>query len=441
MDVATQYQIVGGGRDTIAAGLEAAIYDDRFRPGDRLPTIRALADELAVSAGTVAAAYRRLGERGLVSADGRRGTTVRPRPGSHPRLAVPVPPGVRDLADGSPDPALLPSLAPAVRDLDLTARRYDDSGSLPALVDVARAAFDDDGVPAGPVAVVGGARDGIERALAAWTRPGDRVALEDPGFTGILDLVTAMGLDPVPVALDVRGPLPARLGAALDSDVSAVIVTPRAQNPTGAALDHDRTAALRAVLDRHPDVLLVEDDHGGPVAGAQPRTLATGRRPRWTVVRSVSKSLGPDLRLGLLTGDDTTVARIESRQILGTGWVSMLLQQLVLALLEDPATTAQLVDAAATYARRQQAAVTALGDVGLTVQAPSGSNIWIPVREESAVVSGLLDAGWAVSAGERHRIAAPPGIRIATTTLAPADAHEFARELARVLHRRPRPTS
>lgn len=438
MNVSAQYQITGTSSDEVADGFETAIHDGRLRSGDRLPPIRVLAVELAVSPGTVAAAYRRLRERGLVAGDGRRGTTIRPLPALVRRLSVDVPAGVRDLTDGSPDPALLPSLDGAAAGLDLRPRRYHDGAALPALVALAKETFAADGVPTGPVAVVGGARDGIERALAAGTRPGDRIGLEDPCFTGTLDLVTALGLQPVPVAVDARGPLPDALAGALTLGVGAFVVTPRAQNPTGAALDADRAAALRRLLDGHPRVLLIEDDHAGPVSGAEARTLATADRARWVVVRSVSKALGPDLRLALLTGDETTVTRIETRQLLGTGWVSTLLQQLVLALLRDDATTARLARATVVYGERQQAAVAALRSVGLAVTAPSGSNLWVPVPEEAAVVRGLLDAGWAVGAGERYRIASAPAIRAATTTLQPADAERFAADLTRVLSRRSR---
>src|SRR5262249_35804740 len=183
-----------------------------------------------------------------------------------------------------------------------------------------------DDIPAASLAILGGAMDAIERVLQAHLRPGDRVAVEDPGYAGVLDLVSALGLVPEPVALDDFGPQPAALEAALRGGTRAVILTPGAQTPTGAALDATRARQLRALLDRHPDVLLVEDDHAGPVAGTPAFTLAHARKPRWAAVRSVSKSLGPDLRLAVLAGDATTVARVEGRQAIGAGWGRHVLQ-------------------------------------------------------------------------------------------------------------------
>jgi hypothetical protein len=204
---------------------------------------------------------------------------------------------------------------------------------MPALREPLADSFAADGIPAEHLAVVSGALDGIERVLGSQLRPGDRIGVEDPGFSNVLDLVAALGLEVVPVAIDDSGILPTALEAALEAGIAALIVTPRAQNPMGAALDADRTRALRRVLRARPDLLVVEDDHAGAVAGAGVQTLWERGRERWAVVRSTSKTHGPDLRLAALVGDAETMARVAGRQRIG--WVSHLLQRIVFELESD----------------------------------------------------------------------------------------------------------
>ena len=60
----------------------------------------------------------------------------------------------------------------------------------------------------------------------------------------------------------------------------------------------------------------------------------------------------------------------------------------------------------------------------------SGLGVWVPVTEEAATVQLLSGRGWAVSPGERFRFHTPPGVRITTTDLEPAEAAELAAALA-----------
>ena len=92
-----------------------------------------------------------------------------------------------------------------------------------------------------------GALDGIERVLTAHLRPGDRVAVEDPGWANLLDLLAALGFSAEPIRVDDDGPLAADVARALRRGVRAVVVTTRAQNPTGAAVSAARATELRAV--------------------------------------------------------------------------------------------------------------------------------------------------------------------------------------------------
>ena len=426
--MAVQNYLSGSTSVNIAASVEGAVSSGKLPAGALLPPVRNAAAQLGVSPATVAVAYRLLQDRGVVAADGRRGTRVRPAPPISTPREVPIPAGVRDLSDGNPDPALLPDADAALTRLGSVARLYGEELNDPRLLELAREQFRADGVPAEHVAVVSGALDGIERVLREHLRPGDRVAVEDPSFTGILDLLSALSLVPVAVAVDDQGLLPAPLKKVIRS-CEALVVTPRAQNPTGAALTVRRARELRAVLAARPELVLIEDDHAGAVAGADYVTLIDRTRTTWAIVRSVSKSLGPDLRVALLASDARTHARVEGRQTLGIRWVSHILQRLVATLWRDR-TPAR---AGRTYSERRQALLHALAESGIRAHGASGLNVWIPVSEESATVQALLHAGWAVNAGERYRIASAPAIRVTIATLEPKDAVKFAEDLARVI--------
>ncbi len=394
--------------------------------------MRGLAGQLGVSPATVAEAYRELRRSGIVAGAGRAGTRVRGAPPISHRLPMAVPPGVRDLRSGAPDTSLLPTLPATAR----RGRPYGEPSVSPLLASVAAEHLAAEGIDVSNIAVVGGALDGVERVVGAWLHPGDRIAVEDPGYSSALDLLGALGMETRPVALDHRGARPDSLAVALEKGVEAVLLTPRAQNPTGAAWDAARTAALAAVLQRHPDVLVIEDDHAGPAAGVAAHTVC-GDRTCWATIRSVSKWLGPDLRLAVLVGDPTTVSRVEGRQVLGTGWVSYLLQDTVATLWSDSTTTDLLRRAAATYALRRQALAAALASHGLEMTGSSGLTTWVPVADEHAVLAGLAQQGWAVSPGERFRIASPPGIRIAYAALQQHEAPDLAAALARCVHQHP----
>ena len=435
--MAAQKYITGSRAVEIEASIEAAIRAGQLVPGARLPTIRGCAEALAISPATVASAYRSLRERGLVMSRGRRGTRVSVQPPLPTALAPRPPAHVRNLAQGNPDPAFLPALGPALARLDPPPRLYGEDLSLPELLVLERRLFAADGVPARHLTIVSGALDGIERALVARLRPGDRVAVEDPAFIAVLALLRTLGLVAVPVAIDDSGMRPAALERRLREGISAMIVTPRAQNPTGAALDARRVRELRRVMAAWPGVLLIEDDHAGPVAGVPAATLCRGRE-RWAVVRSHSKALGPDTRVAALTGDAETIARIEGRQLIGMRWVSHVLQRLILELWSQRATAGLLSKASASYARRRNSLIDALAVHGIEAHGRSGLNVWIPVAEESPIVSGLLERGWGVAAGESFRLESPPAIRVTTVSLEPRAARELAGDLADLLRPLPR---
>jgi DNA-binding transcriptional MocR family regulator len=428
-----QYRITGNSAAELAESIEMAVADGSLGPGQSLPSIRRLAGEVGLSPVTVAAAVAELRRRGVVVSEPRRGSRIGERPpiGSR-RATLPVPPGARDLSQGNPDPEQLPDIKRALAGTNLPLRLYGEPAALGELAALARERLARDGVETERVCVVSGALDGIERVIDVHLRAGDRVAVENPGYAPLFDLLRARSHVIEPVAVDERGMRPAQLQAALARGASAVILTPRGQNPTGAALDAERSAELRDVLAVAPHVLVIEDDHLGEVAGSTLHTLVVGRE-RWAAARSVAKALGPDLRLAVLAGDSQTLARVEGRQQCGPGWVSHILQRLVLGLWQDPYVDELIHRAAATYTARREHLLAALARTGVRASAASGLNVWVPVEDETGVVGALSGRGWVVAAGAQYRLAdSPPAIRITIATLAEQEAELLAGDLAEI---------
>ncbi|MCV7401671.1 aminotransferase class I/II-fold pyridoxal phosphate-dependent enzyme [Mycobacterium fragae] len=433
-----QYTITGSGAEAIATNVEEAISTGALPPGAELPPIRELAMRLGVNANTVAAAYRLLRDRGAVETAGRRGTRVRDRPATTPRSlrGLAVPPGARDLSTGNPDPALLPIAAAELCGAGTRRRRapvlYGEPAVSPELADYAEASLPADGVSAEHLAVTAGALDGIERVLAAHLRPGDRVAVEDPGWANLLDLLGALGFSVEPVRVDDDGPLVADVAGALRRGARALVVTTRAQNPTGAAVSAGRAGELRRLLADHADVVLVEDDHCAGIAGVSLHTLAGSTR-HWAFVRSASKAYGPDMRLAILAGDRRTAERVQGRLRLGPGWVSYLLQDLAVSLWRDKAANRLVHKAQAVYSRNRDLLRSALGERGIVAHGRSGLNVWIPVPDETVAITRLLGAGWAAAPGTRFRIDTPPGMRITVSTLDAAEIDALADAVAEAI--------
>jgi len=425
-------RISGQTSAAIAHSIEAEVRSGRALAGATLPTVRSLASDLGVSTSTVADAYRTLRERGLIRTDGRRGTTVSHRP-SISKVWSPSPPrpGLRNLADGNPDPAFLPSVSSAMRSSAAEPALYGAPRKVPALVEACLRDLAKDGLRVDDVAIVSGAIDAIGRILQAHLSVGDAVAVEDPSFPPLFDVLHALGLEARPVVLDGSGPDPSAVERALHQGAQALIVTPRAQNPTGALITNERSKELRRVLRRYPDVLVVEDDTGG-LATADPLAPVTDRsRARWAFVRSFSMVYGPDVRTGLIAADDVTLSRLEGRQWVTGGWVSHILQRLVAQLLDDADANHLVQLARRTYRERRETLVDALHEEAIETPSRSGFNVWVPLTTESETVSALEAAGWAVAHGEPFRVASGPGIRVTASTIVAEEAARLSGDIVR----------
>lgn len=428
--VPIQYRVSGRTAKHIAESLESGIRTGALAPGALLPSVRAMAGELDVAAGTVAAAYTLLRDRGLLEARGRSGTRVSGRPPVAARSSSPpVEAHVTDLANGQPDPGLLPplSLVPPVGGRGPAAAPTEFVR--PELLALGRERLAADGIPTEAMTVASGGLDAIHRVLSAQLRPGDGVAVEDPGWPNVLDLVAALGLRARPVGLDSEGPLPRELEVALHAGIRAVIITNRAQNPSGVAMTAPRARELRRVLARHPQTLVIEDDHAAELANVPLAALA-GATTSWAFIRSTSKPYGPDLRVALIAGDEATIARVEGRMRVGPGWVSTMLQRLVVELWTSVEAAAAVADAANAYDSRREQLLAELDQRGITATGATGLNVWVPVTDETTTVTSLLQARWAVAPGARFRQASAPGVRITISGLTTETIPRLADDLA-----------
>jgi len=419
--------------DQLVTELERQIRTGQLLPGERLPPVRAFAEDRGLAPNTAAAVYKALGARGFVEGQGRRGTFVTSKPPVRVSPYVVVPEHLVNLTQGNPDPSLLPDLRTALAEVPPEPPLYACEQVLPALGEVLRSDFEADGIDASELAVTAGTLDGIERVLGAHLRQGDVVAVEDPGYSSVVELIKALGFRPHPVAIDLEGPIPDALEIAIGRGAEALVVTPRAQNPTGSAITSSRAKALRQVLLASPHVLVIEDDHAGPIAGVPYQTIISPESQRWAVARSAAKALGPDLRLSALAGDATTIARVRGHQAVGTGWVSHILQHAALAMMRAPGYAATIEHAAAVYAERRGAFVDRLVDGGVSVAAPSGLNVWVPVADEGAVIAAMEGRGYAVRSGSPFRLDAKPAIRVTISSHPPEVLTDAAAALVEVL--------
>jgi DNA-binding transcriptional MocR family regulator len=402
----------------LAHAVSAAIRDGVLDAGDRLPPIRTVAAELALSPTTVSAAWGLLARSGTVATDGRRGTTVldqRGTPaGGRYRRAVEHPAAFAlDLSTGVPDPDLLPDLGPALRAMTSAppTGSYLDDPVLPALAEVLRADWP---APTVELTVVDGAMDAMELVVRTALRFGDRVVVEDPGFPPLLDLLESVGVQVVGVPLDEEGLRLDPLREALTHPVRAVFLQPRAQNPTGVTMTAARAADLADLLDGTA-TLVVEDDSAYGLSTSSLTSLARWRPDHTVHVRSFSKAYGPDLRLAAVSAPAELHRAISARRQLGQGWSSRLLQQVLVGLLTGAGSRRQVATAASRYAARRAELVARLHELGVEVGGSEGLNVWVPVHDETAAVVRLASQGIGVAAGAPFRVAADDAGRVRVT--------------------------
>jgi DNA-binding transcriptional MocR family regulator len=409
----------------IARAIGRRIASGELPAGTRLPTVRAMAAHLGISPATVSHGWQSLARSGLVVTRGRSGTFVM-------SAATSVVSGrtlglagrdsdVRlDLSRGSPDPNLLPEIAGP---LATVARRAETTNyhEHPVVPELGALLNDSWPTRSDALTIVNGALDAVSRALAAVTRFGDRVIVENPTFPQFLDLLEVLGLTPLPVELDDEGPDPTRFAAALSESPAAAIIQPRAHNPTGRSISARRARKLAQLLRNNGRCIVIEDDHTGSAATAADVSLGHWIPDQVLHVRSFSKSHGPDLRIAAMSGPAAVIDSIVARRMLGPGWTPRIIQRLLYELLSDAEVERTIARSAIEYRRRHTALTNALTARGVIVTPGEGLNAWVAVADERRALVDLAATGIRVAPGTPFQATPAVGEHL-RVTVAPLDA-------------------
>lgn len=392
----------------IAGSVRLLVDTGSLRAGDGLPPVRELASSLGVNRNTVVAAYRQLALAGVAITNRGAGTSIAPAPtfveeGFAPDTVL------RDVSHGNPDRDLLPDPT-TVQLLPSPPVLYGESTIDPGLGEWATSQFSADQPREFRLTVTSGAVDAIEKLLSQALSHGDVVALEDPCFLTSINAVRRAGYRPAPVPVDNEGMTADGLRSALEAGARAVVCTPRAHNPTGVSLTLSRAAELQDALADSPHVLVIEDDHFSLLSQARYHSIIPRAHQRWALVRSVSKFLGPDLRVALVASDPGTAERFATQISGGTTWVSHFLQRTVHALLADETVQDRIRTAALHYHRQNTQFVDLLRDRGISATSGDGINIWVNTGCDSHAVAGhLMRHGWIARTGDSFSLGTESG--------------------------------
>jgi GntR family transcriptional regulator/MocR family aminotransferase len=343
--------------------IRRAIVDGRLRPGESLPPSRELARRLSVARSTVTVAYDRLAGEGFVSSQVGAGTFVsehiatsthemKRRPADGPLRPLPIwssiplstafaAPAQFDFRTGLPDAHLFPHdrwrrlFSRQLRSEIVRDGVYGDPAGHRGLREaIARHIGVARGVEASAddVIFVSGTQQALDVVARTLLRPGDQVAVEDPGYHLVRWLFDSLGVRVSGVPVDHHG----LIVEALPRHARLVYVTPSHQYPTGVSMSLTRRQALLAWAERN-DAAIVEDDYDSEFRfEARPiEPLQTlDNTGRVIYVGSFSKTMLPTLRLGfLVTPPSIRAAVLRAKQV--TDWHTSLPLQMALARFID----------------------------------------------------------------------------------------------------------
>lgn len=387
--------------------LVAVIADGTLKPGDRIPSARALMTELGLARGTVNSAYELLAAEGYVVSRGQAGTIVTPglRARIPAREVQPKLTAAPDAPSFRPDSILpfqmgLPALdmfprkiwarlgANRIRAMQAFDMVHPPVCGLEELrVAIATYLHVSRGIKCAPtqVFVTSGYRHSIELISHALFNAGDQVWYENPGYPPTRQLMRMLNLNGVPIPVDEEG-IDVACGIEVAPRARAVIVTPAHQSPLCVTLSLPRRLALLEWAAQSKG-WIIEDDYDGEyryVSRPLPALKSLDGNERVLYAGTFSKVLMPSLRLAYLVVPDTLVERFEQVvQTLGTG-TSHLVQAMVTSFMREGHFARHIQRMRRLYAERRDATVagleSALGNyVDIDAQ-PGGMHLILRLR-------------------------------------------------------------
>jgi DNA-binding transcriptional MocR family regulator len=428
--------IFGGSAVEIFESVRNLTNNGALNAGDSLPSVRELAEQLGVNRNTVSSAYQRLTKAGIAVTKGRLGTSICQVTEAGEQEGV-SDTALFDLADGSPRREWLPNLTSVANQSVLNQYLYGEATILPEIYQYGKNWFATSCSSEFDVTLCNGAIDTLERMVSAYLVPGDKVVVEDPCYISAANALRLAGMQIIGAVIDEQGMRPQALKAALEKGAKAVLITPRAHNPTGASISAERAEELKVILAEYPSVLIMEDDHFSLMAKTEHYSVIPKNTTHWTIFRSVSKGLGPDLRMAFVAADKESIKRISTRLAPGMSWVSRVLQSFVYTCLTKKEFQQHLAMAKQDCAKRREILLNALTEQGLTASTViDGLNVWLPVGKDcKSTADEFSRKGWLVRSSNSFDIdQTSQAIRVSVQNLEPETAKQFALDAAAIIN-------
>jgi len=312
---------------SIADAIAADLASGRLKPGDRLPPQRQLAWQLGVTLGTVTRAYQEAERRGLLAGEVGRGSYLR---SPEPDIPIVVEPatesGVLDMQVSSPPRAITRAEFEAgLRDV-AAAANWQELFDYPPTAGRAsqRAACANwlrpSGVDVTPERMVlaAGAQGALITCFSTLARPGDRILIEPLSYPTVQPIIRHLGMHLRPVEADALGVIPESVEQwARSGEAQLLYLVPTLHNPTTVTLSLERRHELVEIARRHK-LTIIEDDVFRLLAENPPATLQSLAPERVYHISSLSKTVAPGLRMGMLVAPEGAAeAMVRQQRITG----------------------------------------------------------------------------------------------------------------------------